>query len=260
MLPRLPAASLRAPSRTLSTTCARPAAAAASPKPPRITTSPSRVYTPRKTYLWNLYSNILHKSPLLLVFDHANLTAAEWSQLRRGVNAIKRPVKPWDPSLSGEEQAERTEIATAQLQVVRSGVFQAVSGSSSSPIMPHLAGQRAVLTCTSLSPTYLAKILSSLSRTIKSLKRENAEGAQPTLNLVAGLVEGHKVMTQKELEELGKLPELDVLRAQVVGMLEGQGRSLVGVLGQAAGGSLVRTLQGLEKDMEAKEKPEEASA
>lgn len=220
---------------------------ASSPQP-----SAPRVYAARKTFLWNSYNQVLTKSSLILIFDHANISAAEWSKLRRAIESIKKPVVPYNPSLPKEEQLERAEIEPAQLMVVRSGVLTAASKACSSPITPHISSQRAVLTCSTVSPTYLNKILTTLARTVKSIKRENST-IQPTLNLVAGLVEGGKVMGQKELEELGKLPELDTLRAQLVGLLEGQGRSLVGVLNQAAGGSLIRTLQGLENHLKEKE-------
>lgn len=249
---RTPATALRAPFTPIRcmSSAARPSAVSkntSSPQP-----SAPRVYTARKTFLWNLYNQVLTKSSLVLVFDHANISAAEWSKLRRAVGSIKRPIVPYNPRLPKEEQLERAEIEPAQLMVVRSGVLVATSKACSSPITPHITGQRAVLTCSTLSPTYLNKILTALSRTVKSIKRENS-AIQPTLELVAGLVEGGKVMGQKELEELGKVPELDTLRAQLVGLLEGQGRSLVGVLNQAAGGSLVRTLQGLENDLKEKE-------
>jgi len=71
---------------------------------------------------------------------------------------------------------------------------------------------------------------------------------QPYLKLVAGVLEGNRLVGAEELGRVSKLPELDTLRVQVVGLLEGTGRSLVGLLGQAGGGGLVRTLQGLEKD------------
>jgi len=72
---------------------------------------------------------------------------------------------------------------------------------------------------------------------------------QPYLKLVAGVLEGNRLVGAEELGRVSKLPELDTLRVQVVGLLEGTGRSLVGLLGQAGGGGLVRTLQGLEKDL-----------
>ena len=65
-------------------------------------------------------------------------------------------------------------------------------------------------------------------------------------------------MPVEGVEQVGRLDELDVLRGQVVGLLEMRGRDLIGVLGQSAGGGLVRTLQGLELKM--KEEQGEVSA
>lgn len=79
------------------------------------------------------------------------------------------------------------------------------------------------------------------------------------MELVAGIMEYGRVMSPEEIMEVGKLPELDTLRAQLVGLLENPGRNLVGLLGQAAGGGLVRTLQGLEKDLQDKQGPPPAS-
>ncbi|WWD16128.1 hypothetical protein CI109_100553 [Kwoniella shandongensis] len=242
--------------------------------PPPIASSsstPGRIYTARKTFLWNFYTHLLDRSSLVLVFDHSNLSAGEWSNLRRAINSIPRPNKPFDPSSSATtpsetetKDVEDRRISPAQLTVIRTGVLSSLASSSKSPLFPHLKGQRALLTTSDLSPTYLNKIITTVDRTLKKMKRENApDEKQPTLKLVAGLLEGPqgKVMNVEQLVQVGKLPELDVLRAQVVGLLESQPRSLVGVLGQAAGGSLVRTLQGLEKDLKDKEGgSEEASA
>lgn len=54
------------------------------------------------------------------------------------------------------------------------------------------------------------------------------------------------------MEAVSKLSELDGLRSELVGILELRGRELVGVLGQAGGGGLVRTLQGLENGLKEK--------
>ena len=53
---------------------------------------------------------------------------------------------------------------------------------------------------------------------------------------------------------------MEVLRSQLVGLLEMSGRGLVGVLGQAGGGGLVRTLQGLEKNLGGGEEGESKGA
>ncbi|WVQ98921.1 hypothetical protein IAU59_006052 [Kwoniella sp. CBS 9459] len=228
----------------------------------QLANNPQRVYTPRKTFLWNYYDHLLTRSEFVLIFEHGNISAAEWNKIRRSLKAIPTPVKPFDVNNAAGTGAEagagssavRANIEKASLNVVRTGVFSALAGSSKSPIAPHLTGQRAILTCPSLSPTYISKILTTLTRSLKSLKRENVtDEKQPMLKLVAGMLEGKKVLSEGELVEFGKLPELDTLRAQVVGLLESQSRSLVGVLGQAAGGSLVRTLQGLENDLKEKQ-------
>lgn len=83
---------------------------------------------------------------------------------------------------------------------------------------------------------------------------------QPELNLMLGALEGGKLVDVQQVGEIGKLPELDTLRAQLVGLLEMNGRSLVGVLGQAGGGGLVRTLQGLEKNLQGDGEGAEAQA
>lgn len=75
---------------------------------------------------------------------------------------------------------------------------------------------------------------------------------QPELKLVFGYLEGGKLLDVAQVEGVGKLPELDGLRSQLVGLLEMRGRELVGVLGQAGGGGLVRTLQGLENGLKEK--------
>jgi large subunit ribosomal protein L10 len=97
----------------------------------------------------------------------------------------------------------------------------------------------------------------TIQKVIKSSQKDErpdqSAPKQPQMKLVAGVLEGRRLVGVQELEQVKELPELHTLRAQLVGMLEGQGRSLVGLLGQAAGGGLVRTLQGLEKDLQEKE-------
>jgi large subunit ribosomal protein L10 len=102
----------------------------------------------------------------------------------------------------------------------------------------------------------MSQILKSIERTIKKNQREGSKDQivkQPELKLMFGYLEGGKIVQPKEVGDIGKLPDLDGLRSQLVGLLEMRGRELVGVLGQAGGGGLVRTLLGLENDLKAKE-------
>ncbi len=73
-------------------------------------------------------------------------------------------------------------------------------------------------------------------------------------------MEKTRLVSTPEILEIGKLPELDTLRAQLVGLLEMPSQQTIGVLSQAAGGSLIRTLQGLEGNLKAQEEPKAESS
>ncbi|KAK4687037.1 hypothetical protein P7C73_g3071, partial [Tremellales sp. Uapishka_1] len=115
------------------------------------------------------------------------------------------------------------------------------------------------LTMTDLSPPYLAKMISAIERTIKKVQKEESTAKdakpvkQPAVGVVVGIVERNRLVGVDEIAQIGKLGDLDALRSQLVGLLEVNSRNLVGVLAQAGGGGLVRTLQGLEVDLKAKE-------
>ena len=58
-----------------------------------------------------------------------------------------------------------------------------------------------------------------------------------------------ELFTVDGLRDVSKLPALGTLRAQIVGLLSAPAAQLVAVLGQAGGGKLVRTLEGLKSSM-----------
>ena len=131
-----------------------------------------------------------------------------------------------------------------------------------------LNGPTALLTTSSLSPRYLSQLLAALNKTLKSIvknkaasnppdKARVAAGLPPTgvpmMKLVAGVVEKNRLLSLQQIGDVSKLPEMDQLRAQLVGLLQSQQSSLVGVLAQAGGGGLLRTLQGLEAGLKEKE-------
>ncbi|WVW82865.1 hypothetical protein I302_104877 [Kwoniella bestiolae CBS 10118] len=261
-MPPRPSTSIRALTSTrfastssLPLTPSTPSSSSSTPPP----ADPNRIYTARKTFLWNYYTHLIDNSNLVLVYDHSNLTAGEWSKIRRSISSIPLPSKPYDPSTPTPSSEQPETIDKASINVVRTGVLASLLSKSNSPLTTTpskegeqiLVGQRALLTCPSLSPTYLNKILSTLNRTLKGLKRENtADEKQPSLKLISGLLEHKHIYTEQQLQnEIAKLPELDVLRSQLVGLLQAPQSQLVGVLNQARGGQLVRTLQGLEESL-----------
>ena len=59
-----------------------------------------------------------------------------------------------------------------------------------------------------------------------------------------------RVFVKSGLEQVAKLPTLDTVRAQIVGLLSAPAAQLSGVLSMASGGQLARTLEGLKKGLE----------
>lgn len=109
----------------------------------------------------------------------------------------------------------------------------------------------------------MSQILTAIQRTIKKNQREGSKDQvikQPELKLLFGYMEGTKFVEAGQVEQIGKLRDLDGQRSELVGLLELRGRELVGVLGQAGGGGLVRTLQGLENGLKEREEGSNASA
>lgn len=76
--------------------------------------------------------------------------------------------------------------------------------------------------------------------------------------LLGGVFERDTVVSAQEVADIAKLPELSTLHAQLVGLLESSGSQLVGTLQSAAGGSLIRTLKGLENNLKGPEQTDEA--
>ncbi|KXN85706.1 50S ribosomal protein L10 [Leucoagaricus sp. SymC.cos] len=71
----------------------------------------------------------------------------------------------------------------------------------------------------------------------------------PELKLVGALVEG-KVFLKEGVDGVSKLPTLETLQAQLVGLLGSPASQLAAILGQASGGALARTLEGFKKGLE----------
>ena len=268
-----------------------------------------RVYPPRKTFLNAYYTHILGKSPLVLLFEHANLSNGDLDKIRAAVKKVPVPEDVVDaidaaqvasassssPSASttvagADADAEPTPTPTptttpeavvtetedvdsdtddtpappkpisqaATFLMIRTGVFRAVSRREQSPstsLVSSLSGQRALLFAPSLNPPYLQKVLKGINTALKSSQRQGDDN-QPKLDLLAGVMEGTRKVSPAEVAEIAKLPDLAGLRAQLLGTLEAPSRQLLGVVSQAGGGSLVRTLQGLEESLKPAEKAE----
>ena len=79
------------------------------------TTPPSaRPSDNRKAQLLRSYTSLLRSTPLILIFQHTNLTAVEWAAIRRELNL----------ALSKVETADSADIiAQSQLSIIRTRIF-----------------------------------------------------------------------------------------------------------------------------------------
>jgi ribosomal protein L10 len=71
----------------------------------------------------------------------------------------------------------------------------------------------------------------------------------PELVVMGALIE-RRVFGMEGVRDVSKLPTLDTLRAQIVGLLSSPAVQLAAVLSEASGGKLARTLEGLKKGLE----------
>lgn len=235
--------------RAASTLAETPAAAASGSKP-------ARVYPERKAFLFKYYEHLLQRSQLVLLFKHANLSVAQSTALRNAIHKIPVPAAPAALQAAAEGSETPAEPERATVTVARTGILAPVVRNlqaEGQSLEPFLQGQTALITCPSISPRYLKQVLAAVDLTIakntKKAEKKDEVLKNPEFSLVAGVLEGNRLMDSKQIKAVSQLPELDQLRAQLLGLLEMPGRQLLGVLNQAGGGGLVRTLQGLEESL-----------
>lgn len=231
----------------------RRAASTLAEKPALASSKPGRVYPERKAFLYKYYEHLLQQSELVLLFKHKNLSVAHSTQIRHAIQKIPVPTLPGAAAAEGSQPAEADR---AVMTITRTGLLAPVVRSvqvNGKSLESHLEGPTALITCPTISPKYLKQVLTVIETTIKknTKKAEKKDEVikNPEFTLVAGFLEGNRLMDAKQVKDVSQLPELDQLRAQLLGLLEMPGRQLLGVLNQAGGGGLVRTLQGLEESL-----------
>ncbi|GAA5934416.1 hypothetical protein JCM1841_000916 [Sporobolomyces salmonicolor] len=251
----------------------------------------TRAVPVRKQLLFAEHEHLLTANDLVLFLRPGDFTAQEWRALR-GQLAPAAPATNADPhqhqlkltllrpgllpALLRSASASATASATASASASASTSTESGPSSSSSSVLAsldlshlstasHLSGPLAVLTSSSLHPPTLSRVLSLLqtfSRTPPPNAPPPAPDAPPLerLELLSSLLEKSQAATPKRTKEVGDLPSLDVLRAQIVGLLSAPGARITGVLGARAS-EVGRTLEGFKKGLEEQSKgPAEAEA
>lgn len=75
----------------------------------------------RKTQLLRTYTSLLRSTPLILIFQHNNLTATEWAAIRRELRSALAAVAP--PAVSPDGRAPLDISSHISLQVVQTRMF-----------------------------------------------------------------------------------------------------------------------------------------
>ncbi|CAE7214740.1 unnamed protein product [Rhizoctonia solani] len=215
------------------------------PKPPAPPADPNRIYTARKTALHSEYSAAIQNSPFFIILGHQNFSVAKFTALRKDLAKIK-------PSKGAPVDQPPT-----KLSVIRHAIFGAAVKSTrpqATPLISSIQGPAAILTFPNLDPPYLKSALRVIERAVpKSRQGEPVDHSKPKLHVIGAYTEG-RVFQSAAIQNLSTLPTLDTLRAQLVGLLSAPAAQIAGVLDQARGGRLSRTLEGLKASLEENEK------
>jgi ribosomal protein L10 len=241
-----------------------------------------RVFGGKKAFQYNWYTRMLDDSqtcPLILL-RREDFTAERLKKLRVDLNnSVKKLKSP--PSLQDGSTLQTGPPPPPSLTIIHSSIFGVALRNHPSIKIPDIEqmtsgirGGYAVLSLPCLSPPYLSAVLSALAKSVpprppktpEELKKEadekKADPANPgrrmkrsrpirtpDVKVLGAIMEG-RVLLPEKIDEVKKLPELQDLRAQIVGLLSAPSSQIAAVLSQASGGALYRTLEGFKKGLE----------
>ncbi|KAF8316100.1 hypothetical protein DL93DRAFT_2111613 [Clavulina sp. PMI_390] len=230
---------------------------------------PSRVYGDRKSHLHAQYANLLHSNDVLLLVRYDNVKVNALNKLRRDIAAAASKAAKASSSSKGLLNPAPTANASssssppppaAAVTFIRPGVFTAslrtrFDEATVQRAAKTLRGSYALISARELNPPLLASLIRVIDPRRGPVNPDDIEDAPPkvkappSIRLVAGVVEDRFFLTE-DVVGVSKLPTLQTLHAQIVGLLSAPAAKLSQVLGAAAGGSLLRTLQGYEKGLQ----------
>ena len=249
-----------------------------------------RIYSERKQFLYNQYLRLLETSrecPLIFL-QHTNFSISRLTKLRKDIAAATTRKGGFAPSLLNPGPTPLTPsndssiITPPSLTVIRTSIFGAalrdyapVDAKTAKEISTTVENGLAVLSLPSLDPPMLNAILNALRKSVPPLKPgqkakvpssknpsaddpdfvpgRRVKRVKPTptpeLTVMGALIEG-RVFKAPAVRDVASLPTLDTLRAQLVGLISSPANQIAGILVQASGGQLTRTLEGFRKGLE----------
>jgi ribosomal protein L10 len=249
-----------------------------------------RIYSERKRFLYNQYLRLLETSkecPLVFL-QHNKFSISRLTKLRKDIAAATARKGGFAPSLLNPgptplAPSDDPSITTPpSLTVIRTSIFGAalrdyapVDAKTAKDIANTVENGLVVLSFPSLDPPTLNAVLRALKKSAPPLKpgeesktssskKPSADDPDfvpgrrvkrvkptltPELKVMGALIEG-RVFKAPAVQDVASLPPLDVLRAQLIGLISSPASQISGILGQASGGQLARTLEGFRKGLE----------
>jgi ribosomal protein L10 len=225
---------------------------------------PTRPYESRKAYLYQQYTELLGESQVLLLLRHTNFSVG-------GLNKVRRDIIN-SGSGKGKDGIPVDGHAKPVFEVIRPGIFGAalrarLSSSTIESVTPLLAGQVALLSLPHLNPIQLSALIRVIERAapprLQSAQQSTPQKPPendydeappaipdpPSITLLGAIIEDRAFMVDG-LKEVGRLPTLDSLRAQIVGLLSSPAAQILRTLQSASGSDVLRTLEGFKKGLE----------
>ncbi|KAL7338068.1 hypothetical protein BJY59DRAFT_758150 [Rhodotorula toruloides] len=246
----------------------------------------TRALPAHKELAYRQHAHLLTSNDVVLFLRPGEFDAHEWSTLRAQLSALSanpadasvpplkltvlrpgllsplvRAAQPRDPKAKKpKHQQQSAQLSDAARQALATLDFSLVNDGS------HTCGPIAVVTSPSLHPPTLSKVLALVNKFSKtpSPNQPPPGPKDPPLErlaILSSLVE-RQAATLERTKEVGKLPSLDTLRAQLIGLLSAPGSRITGVVGARAQ-EIGRALEGFKLGLEEQGKPKadaEASA
>jgi ribosomal protein L10 len=249
-----------------------------------------RIYSERKQFLYNQYLRFLETSkecPLIFL-QHDKFSITRLTKLRKDIAAATSRKGGFAPSLLNPGPTPLTpsndpSITTPpSLTVIRTSIFgaalrnyAAIDAKTAKDISNTVENGLAILSLPSLDPPTLNAILNALQKSAPPSKPGEEKKASsskkpstddpdfvpgrrvkrvkptrtPELTVMGALIDG-KVFRAPAVHDVATLPTLDTLRAQLIGLISSPANQIAGILGQASGGQIARTLEGFKKGLE----------
>ncbi|KAG8990425.1 hypothetical protein FRB90_001759 [Tulasnella sp. 427] len=226
-------------------------------------------------------SPVSTSSPAIVLISHENFSVAAFTKLRGEIsNALNKTQTARDKLATAKGLPAPEDRLTARFQIIRPGLFVPVVRKASgkkegNKLSKMLKGPIAALVLGgTLDPPLLSAVLRIVDKAAPPLpasaqpkkptssaddfEPKEKEPAVPKMSVVGAYIDG-KVLSNNRLREVARLPRLDELRAQIIGLVGAPGAKIAGVLSSAAGARLALTLEGWKKGLEEGSEAKEAT-